>query len=59
MCRLSLAVITLFVIGCFLDSLAAEKPKRSKIEEIVKIEFPKEGYSFTLAEAAKGGQDFV
>jgi hypothetical protein len=33
---------------------AAAQQARPKFEDVVKIEFPKDGYSFTLAEAAQG-----
>ncbi len=37
------------------DNVAAQQP-RPKIEDVIAIEFPKDGYTFTLAEVAKGVQ---
>lgn len=34
--------------------LLALVPGQAKLDDAIKIEFPKDGYSFTLAEAAKG-----
>jgi hypothetical protein len=48
------------VLGLVCTSRAREdggkEQARPKLEDVVQIEFPKDGYSFTLAEAAKGVQ---
>jgi len=50
--------VTAFVFGFACLGSAQEEPTRpkaeSKFDKVVKIEFPKDGYTFTLAEAAKG-----
>jgi hypothetical protein len=50
-----LTVLTLTVLVFGPDNATLGQPKdQSKLAEIVKIEFPKDGYTFTLDEAAKG-----
>jgi hypothetical protein len=46
------------VLGMVCTSAAtgADDQPRPKLEDVVKVEFPKDGYSFTLAEAAKGAK---
>src|SRR5262245_54043978 len=56
-------VVVTMLLGCAVTSPATPprtsrapdgRQTRPKFEEVVKIEFPKEGYTFTLADAAKG-----
>ena len=47
---LTVLTMTVFVCG---NSAILGQPK-DKLADIVKIEFPKDGYAFTLDEAAKG-----
>ncbi|MBA4191306.1 MAG: hypothetical protein C0467_25265 [Planctomycetaceae bacterium] len=52
------AVVIAFLLGfaCLLPAQDNPAPPKaeSKFSKVVKIEFPKDGYTFTLAEAAKG-----
>jgi hypothetical protein len=50
MCKLRLLVIAVILVSVALRAPGQE----GKLFDVVKIEFPKDGYSFTLAEAAKG-----
>jgi hypothetical protein len=59
MMRAGLAAITAALLGygmTFPGTTRGPGARQAsvKVEEVVKIEFPKEGYTFTLAEAAKG-----
>src|SRR5262245_56159583 len=50
-----LCVTTLILSPMWACAASQDVTKSSpKLDDIVKIEFPKDGYTFTLAEAAKG-----
>ena len=55
---LKLMPAAVFVLGLAWTAAAPEdataQQARAKLDEVVKIEFPKDGWTFTLAQAAKG-----
>ncbi len=53
--KLISASIVVSTLACAAAADDAAAPHaRPKFDQVVKIEFPKEGYTYTLAEAAKG-----
>ena len=53
MLRVMLCLASLGVL-CLSSPTSAQPKSAPKFAEVIKIEFPKDGYTFTLAEAAKG-----